>query len=386
MDARARRRVIRTAGIIAVLALVATSCSAGSDRPPESAQAPGSTAVGLSAPTRLDLGGEYEVGVVALGQDRVAFPYDTDPSDGRSSIVSIDLASRRRTVVARSEFPDGLINFVAVSGDWTVYDDQEHLRGDGDMKTLWRIVAVNGKTHERRLLSTSGDQKDPFVPYVKSHNGYVYWAVAEPDQSARLLLWRPEWSEPHTVLRNAEADVLDLHVQGDSMVYVGPAADKNPDGADCWKVPLEGGTPTALTHSGLVMDCVADDEHVIWADHVDPEVDTPPDGMFFDDPYKLVVQRLGHEPVVVHEGYLSHSFIELFGPYVVWGDLNENTVMTRTDDPNVRRVIRGETAIDAFFSESGRLGIAHYVEERTVLDLYELAPEHEGLAPQQSNP
>ena len=351
--------------------MIVASCSSGGGT---DASNP-SPSLELGEPVRLDLGDRHGVGVVTLGQDRVAFPFSSDRTGGRNAVVTVDLKTRERSVVAKSEFSDGTVNFVAVSGDWTVYDDQEHMRGDGEMDTLWRIVAVNGKTHERRILSTSGNKKDPFVPYVKSHDGYVYWAVAEPDQSARLLIWRPEWAEPRTVLRHADASILDLRVAGDWMVYLEPAADQqDKDGSDCWRVPLRGGKPEVLTRSGLVMDCATDDDHVVWTDHIDPKVDSPPDGEIFDDPYKLIAQRTGQEPVVLHQGYLSSSFIELFGPYVVWNDSNDGTVITRIDDPADQRVIEGDTAIDPFFSEAGRLGLAHDLDGRTVADLYDLIP------------
>lgn len=360
-------------GLAAIAALVVVvSCSPSGGAP--SAARPQPIRLELSSPTRLDLGGVYNVNGVTLGHDRLAFPFQAERTGNSNMVVSVDLRSRVRTVVAKSEFPDGLINFVAVSGDWTVYDDQSDVRGDGAMENLWRIVAINHKTQQRRILATSGKKENPFVPYVKSHNGYVYWAMAEPDRSARLLLWRPEWAEPRTVLRHAEANTLDLRVDGDWMIYVGQAADtRDSEGSDCWRVRLGGGTPESLTNSGLAMDCISGADRVTWTEHIDHATKNPPSDGILGNPYRLFTKEPGQESVLLNEGYFSYSQGELFGQYLVWDDM-ETTVITRLDDPTDQRTIEGERAIDPFFSEADRLGLAHYVDGRTVVDLYELAP------------
>lgn len=53
---------------------------------------------------------------------------------------------RKPRVVARSQWPRGLINWAVVTGDWVAWSDQSAAQGDGVDDVLWRVHAINLRT------------------------------------------------------------------------------------------------------------------------------------------------------------------------------------------------------------------------------------------------
>ena len=87
----------------------------------------------------------------------MVFTLAAAPQDGWDRVGSVGLTDGSRRTVARSEWPSGLINRVAVAGDWVAWVDQSHRQGDADPRVLWRVWALDTATHERRPLASDGD-------------------------------------------------------------------------------------------------------------------------------------------------------------------------------------------------------------------------------------
>ncbi len=229
---------------------------------------------------------------MALDADRVVFPLADEGGADWRSVGVLDVGAHTQQVVAHSEFPQGLVNWVAGTGDWVAWVDQSRRQSDSDPNVLWRVRAKNLATGEERLLAGNGTTGDPFVPRVHGDAGFFYWTEAEADRSARELTWTAAWPRPRAILRHAEMTPGSETAADDALVYLSRAATGKKGhtvGGDCWTVPLDGsGRPQPLTHTALAMGCaVSDDGDLVWSEHIDPHTRPLPDDGVLDDPYKM---------------------------------------------------------------------------------------------------
>lgn len=283
----------------------------------------------------------------SLDGDRVTYPTESHRGGFLDSVAILDLASRKRSVVARTSFPTGFINWAVSAGDWTVYVDQSNEQGDGSPFVLWRVRALNRVTHETRTLASNRNKPDAFVPRVYSTDGYVYWSSAEKDTTARESLWRPEWVAPRYVLRHSRFAPTRESVDDGWLYYQGPPKNrtKDPLASDCWRVRLDGTGAEVLTNSGLVMTCAADNGWLVWTNHIDPLTPSPPEDGIGDDPYELWARKVNGEPRLLHRGYFSSAVPTVAGDFVAWQNSDFELTVTSLDDPEVSQVVSGDASV-----------------------------------------
>lgn len=134
----------------------------------------------------------------------VAYPVALHGGDW-ARVVATSLDTGKSREVARTGFPGGLINGVAVAGRWVVYVDQSARQSDSEPSVLWRVVATEPGTDHRIVLSSNGHRPDPYVPIVRSQDGHVFWTQAERDRTAREQAWEPGWAKPREETRRTSS-------------------------------------------------------------------------------------------------------------------------------------------------------------------------------------
>jgi hypothetical protein len=279
----------------------------------------------------------------------VAFPEASGSHRNWNAVVSVSLASHHRVEVARSAFEHGLINWVGVSGTWIVYVDQSARQSDSAPNVLWRVVAVEPGTKSHITLSSNGQHSDPFVPVLQSQGGFVFWTQAEKNRSAREFLWKAGWAAPRDVFRHGKMSPGSASIDAEHLVYVGPAttgASKHPTGGDCWRVPLHGGAPQPVTHTGRVMGCFANNGWLAWTLHIDPESQNPPPDGILDDPYELWAKPSDGAARLLERGYIPLTNPAVGAGYVIWQTYPGALVLQSIDDPTRRTTLPGKPATD----------------------------------------
>jgi hypothetical protein len=263
------------------------------------------------------------VGPLAMDAEQVAFPFGESARPAWDRVGVVDLPAGSLQTVAHSAWTAGLINWVAVTGDWVAWVDQSHQQGGREPRVLWRVWALNLTTHERRLLSSNGSKPDPYVPQVHGRGGYFFWTQAEGDRSAREQVWRTGSAHPpRAVLRHTEMTPGSETLTEGQLVYLGPAgggAAGRTIGGDCWSVPVDGSAPARpLTHTALAMGCARDADTLVWTEHIDPDGPLPADGVL-DDPYQVHAASFGSASErLLHEGYLPTGYPVVGASFVAW--------------------------------------------------------------------
>jgi len=270
------------------------------------------------------------VGPLAMDDRRVIFPFGDAGQSDYDRVASIDIADGSRQTLARSQWAAGLINWVAVTGDWVAWVDQSHRQGDDDPRVLWRVWALNTSTHARRLLSSNGDVPDPYVPQVHGRDNYLFWTQAEADRSARERVWRTDWTEPRDLLRHTEMTPGSESLTRGQLIYLGPSGlpgRGHTVGGDCWSAPLDGSqAPRPRTHTALAMGCSTSDNSLVWTQHIDPGGPLPADGIL-DDPYEFLASPLTGGPArLLHRGYLATGYPVAGTGFVLWHGIGGNLV------------------------------------------------------------
>lgn len=162
------------------------------------------------------------------------------------------------------------------------------------------------------------------------------------------MLWQPR-SRPRTVLAHADMTPGSAAILGDELVYLGPNGRNlsgHTVGGDCWKVPLTGGTPKAVTHTALALGCAARGDHVVWSQHIDPKTPNPPELGIADDPWSLWSEQSapGARPVSLHVGYNQAYSLAVTDHALVWQSMDSpKVVVTDLDDRTRQATIPGVT-------------------------------------------
>lgn len=285
-------------------------------------------------------------GPMALAEARVVVPVADKNHANWSRVVVLDSASRTQATVARTRFDDGLINWVAVTGDWIAWVDQSRRQSDSEASVLWRIHTLNTRTGEQLLIASNRTRPDPAIPQVRAGAGYFVWTSPERDRSARESMWRPGWPAPRVLLRHAEMTPGSETIAEDHLVYLGQAATQHRGptvGGDCWAVPLSAtGLPTPLTHTALTMGCaVSAQGELVWTEHIDPtRRPLPPDGVL-DDPYEVHARAFSSSAKpgassaaarLLHRGYLPYGWPRAGDGFTVWSDEDGRAVVHGLSD------------------------------------------------------
>lgn len=358
------RRAVRLTTVLLLLCLLG-SCSKqarSSVGPSPSEDSP--TAV--SAPkvrTIKDLRLGRDTEAVSGNANRLVYgarqPGDLDDA----SVMSLELQSGARSRVGHSEFRHGLVNWAGASGAWTIFTDQSHIQGNGPARVLWRVVAVNPALHERRILQSNGEKPDPWVPWLGSRDDYVYWSSAESDarRTAREWIWRYDWPRPRSILRHAELAPGSESIGGGSMVYLGPQATTAPRkhvGGDCWRVPLTGGSPEPLTHTGLADGCATDGTWLVWETLIPPDTSPTPEEGLLDDPYEVWAQRIDKGvPELLHRGYIQGGWPLVQSGFAVYQS-DSGPVIQDLADPKSTKTVDAE-GWDLGATVGDRLALTH---------------------------
>ena len=276
------------------------------------------------------------------GHDIVAMPTGERGVDTWNTVTVVDPSAGKSRKVARSAWRGGLINWIATTGQWVVYTDQSAEQGDADPSVLWRVHAVNLATGRQRTLASSGRTRTPFIPRVGAQEGVVYWTQAEPDRSAKEIVWRPGHGAPYAVLRHMEMTPDSATVAGGALFYLGPngkGLTGHTTGGDCWRVPLSGGTPVVVTHTALAMGCAVRGSRLVWSQHIDPDDPNPPEGEIMDDPYSLwtldwTADGKAAEPVKLQEGYSEAYLLHPTEHALAWLQDSMKVMVTSLTTPS----------------------------------------------------
>jgi hypothetical protein len=382
-----------TAALGAVVALTVSACGGGNpigdeERAPRDSTSIRSASTTPSPPSQtkpIALGPSdtfrlgSNIGPFTAEGHMVFFPARTRSGRNWDSVASVDMISHDRRAVAHTAFSEGLINWVGAAGTWVVYVDQSARQSDAQPDVLWRVIAVESGTGHRVVLASNGEHPNPFVPILQSQSEYVFWTQAETDRSAQEVLWRPGWVRPREVLRHANMSPGSASISDDHLVYLGGAdagAAAPPKGGDCWRVPLTGGSPEALTHTGLAMGCFATDGELAWTLHIDPETkDQPSDGIL-DDPYELWAMPGDGAARLLRRGYFTLTRPSIGANHVIWQTYEQRLVLQSIEDPARQIVLPGRPATRpqttehaiVYVTENHGLATAHVVPLASIND------------------
>lgn len=311
-----------------------------------------------------------DMGPLAMGDyngGTILAPVSRSLSGRWDTVEAITIGSKTTKDVAHTAWATGLINWVATTGDWIAWTDQSSKQGDGAIEVLWQVHARNLRTGQNRILASSGDKPNPFVPVIQAQDGYFFWTEPESDRSAQELLWKPGQERPHALLRHAEMTPGSASIAAGKLIYLGPngrGLEGHTTGGDCWEVPLTGGNPTPATHTALAMGCAARGDHVAWSQHIDPDTPTPPADGIYDDPYSLWSVDLSSTatPVELHEGYNATFQPRLTDKALVWQEQSDKAFVTGLDGQSTRaplakkaprRMVSGPDDLFAYATGSG---------------------------------
>lgn len=296
----------------------------------------------------------YGLGPIALQGDEVAVPAGADGDWDRVAVLGPGAKPLR--IVAHSQFARGLINWVAVSGDWVAWVDQSHAQSDSDPDVLWRIRAIDLRTHEKRLLASNGHAADPFVPQVQGAPAGLFWTQAEQDRMARERFWVPGARAPTDLVRHAEMTPGSETFADGAVVFLGPSAlphHGHTTGGDCWRVSLADHEVQPLTRTGLAMGCAAAGDAVTWTQHLDPDARSLPADGVLDDPYEVLVRPLAGGPSrLLHRGYLAMGYPRSGATFTAWPTVR-GSLMVRSLTGAAHLVVPRSAGGGTFFRAGG---------------------------------
>ncbi len=299
------------------------------------------------APSRVIASVPYRsMGFLAMSGTTVAYPYAEGRSDAWTAVgTSLGGASTR---VARSEWGSrGRVGGVAIQGHWLTYVDKLMNQG-AEHGALWRVWAVDLTGDSRVLLASNGQTSDDFAPQgVNTGGGYFFWSQVDMDtpsgsepcgwfsRGCREYAWKPGWPEPRVLARTPGLQG-DETFGRDGIVYLGPPSKggNKAGGGECWHIGLDGGAPTALTHTSLAAGCAASDDTFVWTQRLP-----------FSDPRRAGIGRVGDAPYTtwtldladpdttptkIYRGVQSGLFPVAGDGFVAWGTKGTNYLMRST--------------------------------------------------------
>ncbi|HET6154077.1 MAG TPA: hypothetical protein VFE15_14080 [Marmoricola sp.] len=265
-------------------------------------------------------------GPMALGDGVLAYPFTTAGSRW-DQVEAVRLATMRRSVVATSQWSDGLIESVAVGNGWLVYVDQRQKVGVQDQPpTQWRVKAVDLATGRTIVLGTSGNRADPGPPYVSRTGGYVLWTPYGTGAALPTSVWKPGWAAARKLPTPDPAPQGTISIVGNRLVYVvdssTPVSAAFPTG-DCWEAPLTGGKAEQVTTTGLVENCIARGDDLFWS-----QIDDPASADNFDPSSTWLGSLSTRQAVELTSTTAKASGDASFGAgFVAWSNLSQQAVV-----------------------------------------------------------
>ena len=303
----------------------------------------------------LDLAVPHEMNLLALSDQTLAYAQASGATSHLDEVVVVSLRSGRRRVVARSGFPHGLVDWVAVTGHTVVYTDQDRVPSTANPRNRWRLEAVDLVTGQRRLLASSGDRAQPWVPTPRASEGDVVWAQLQDPGNLRKGLevrqWRQGWSGPrvlltHSRLSSGSGAVTDgrfVFVQTEPHLVAGSYAQ------DVFSVPLSGGHITQISHNGTVQWMNAANGQVVWSQ----KKSRTRQGLA--DPYSHWVAPVDGSapPRQIQQGYSASNVVVGHDFAALW-PTGDGVLVTSLDGRNSTK-IQASTYVPARLAASGAL-------------------------------
>lgn len=273
-----------------------------------------------------------EVAHPGLTEAYIAYPFADDDDTLPNAVGVIDIRSGERQVIARSEWSRGLIDWVEITGSTVVWADQDRIPSTDNRDNKWRLYAYDLTTDRRRLLATSGDSTQPWVPIPRAADGHVVWSElpdgqADPAAGIQLRAWKPNWAQPRNILDKAQVVQATEAISDGQLNFLAPSPGKTGGyfNIDVYTMPLAGGTKRRLSTSGTVEWLDAADGVAVWSERKPPPAE-------FQDPYTHVVRPLdGSEPARrIQRGYTASNVVVGTG-FAAWLPL-ANGIMVSTFD------------------------------------------------------
>lgn len=282
-----------------------------------------------------------------------------------NEVGSFDATTGVKTVLARTGYRHGMINWVSRTGTWTVYVDQSRQQSDAHPTTLWRLIAIEDTTGRTRTLDSSGGRPAYNVPRLRSDGGGVLWSSITREHRDALWWWKPSWPSPRLLVSGWDVDPATTRVDSERVVFHArpkPSEATLSTAGECWSVPIQGGQPVALTRTGgLVLDCDAGDGWLVWRQTRNP-TDPNPDDVEAETPYELWAQHLHGKPVLIHQGAMPYTYPYTAGGMLLWMENDEQVILESLSHPHaVRRLPRAFVRFDPFGDDH----FIGFVTERT---------------------
>lgn len=327
----------RATALVALVGLV-VGCSPGS--PAEVADSTPLPDPGTDGATSLTVAevahfplGRGDTGPLATDGDTVVFPMGARRGSAWDTVVAVDIEGGDRHVLARSRWPEGLINWASVSGDWVFWVDQSHLQRDGAAEVDWAIYATNLRSLKSTRIARNTGAGGPYVPVITADAETVLWS--EPTARFNhfaLHSWSPV-EGARVVSADARINPGNVTLEGDTAIALGaPASDGHhiQGAADCWSISLNTGAAEPLTDSGRVMSCAFADGRLAWSELREPAEAAASDMGLVANPYRVWSQLPGQDPVLLSENYLSGRYVSRTESFVFFDLLD--TGPTAADD------------------------------------------------------
>lgn len=263
--------------------------------------------------------------------------------DASNRVMLLDTVTGREKLLTGSRWAQGIIQWQAVTGHWVAWTDQSRIQTDDDANALWRVWAKDLRSGKRCLLASNGQQANPYVPHVVAGKGRFVWAEAEPDRTAKELIWNTEHTaeKPRIVGSHLRLVPGSETLTGSDLVYLGPPALKRPgdsaEGGDCWSTPLAGGPPHPLTRSGLVLSCAVSAGTMVWSERRR--------GSDSSDPFSYWSRVLGSgQPMLLHKGATASRYPVAGSGFAAWMPHDAAYLLHSTSGPDDVLLSPGQTA------------------------------------------
>jgi len=269
-----------------------------------------------------------------LSQGVLAYAFARKQNTDAKAVEVVELATEDARVVARSRWPEGLVNWVQLAGDTLIYTDQDRLPDSWDMRSKWRLYALDLVTGERTVLATSGGRAQPWLPAPHSAEGFVVWSELQNRRDladgVRVRLWRPRWEKPRTLMDHAKVLMTSEQISDGQLVYIGPSGGKVKGyfRQDVFTVPLRGGgEPVQLSDHNWVDWVAAADGMAVWSKRRNPRRND------LADPYTHWSRPLDRsEPAVrIQRGFTSSNVVAGTG-FAAWWPLDADGIVLSSFD------------------------------------------------------
>lgn len=352
----------RPAFVAALTALLLVGCSPGdgdgaspTDRPSveESSDASGTLGDELELVDVLAVDVEYdEPRSLALGDGFVSF----GARDGNDPVVVIvDLETGADRVVYRSDWSEGVVDWVTANGDWVVFSVLDRVPDANYPVSIWEMSALNVRTDEVRVLTSSGGQEAPWQLAPEAGGGLVVWREPEDptdeDGGIRVRAWELGGKQVRD-LDFVHSKSTALMTNGATISYIlYDLRNRRKDGfwpADVWVADVASGERHRVSTSGNVQWIALGHEDVVWSER-EPSKE-------FDDPfYHYSAPIAGDEPLRIQRGWSDSNVVAGDDFAAWWGNRAGDIVVSSFDGEHQTRFRRGPYVVPLRLDAEGDL-------------------------------